>query len=371
MTSKKEMSQISPSGSAETSSSPSSRSGRGSVQSLTEVPVEAVSPSSVEARRLTLAAVFLRWEWLLVVLLFVAGVVSTRLSPYFLDIKNLFDMTFNFMARSIIALPMAFIIISGNIDLSVASTLAMSTILMAWSFQAGLNIWLAMLLGLAIGALGGLINGLLVAKVKLPSLVVTLGTYALYRGVAFVVLGDHVVRNFPPQFAYLGQGYVGSTPVPVPLIIFLVLAVLFGLLLHRTTFGRFVYAIGSNEQACRYSGVAVDRIKIILFVLSGLMSALAGIILSARFTSARPNIASGFELDVITAVVLGGVDIFGGRGTMAGVVLALFLMGVLRRGMSLRNITGDVQPVVIGSLLIVAILLPYLLQRLAPRARAA
>lgn len=326
--------------------------------------------AEIPSRRFTLTAMLLRWEWLLIVLLVAACVINATFSPYFLDIHNLFDMTFHFMERSLIALPMAFIIISANIDLSVASNLGMSAIIMAASYQQGLNIWLAVLLGLAVGALGGLINGLLVARVRLPSLVVTLGSYALYRGVAFVILGDLVVTGFPSQFTYLGQGYVGHTPVPVPLVIFAALAVLFGLLLHRTAFGRFVYAVGSNEEACRFSGVAVDRIKIILFTLSGLMSALAAVILTARFGSARPNIALGFELDVITAVVLGGVDINGGQGTMPGVILALFLMGVVRYGMSLKNVPGQIQSTLIGVLLIVAILLPQLLRRLAPRWRA-
>jgi len=320
--------------------------------------------------RSALSGLLLRWEWLLIVLLGVACVVNASLSPYFLDIHNLFDMTFHFMERSLIALPMAFIIISGNIDLSVASNLGMSAIIMASSYQAGLNIWLAMLLGLAAGAVGGVINGLLVARVRLPSLVVTLGTYALYRGVAFVILGDLVVTGFRAPFTTIGQGYVGHTPIPVPLVIFALFAVLFGLLLHRTAFGRFVYAIGNNEIACRFSGVAVGRIRIILFTLSGLMSALAGGVLTARFGSARPNIALGFELDVITAVVLGGVDINGGQGTMPGVVLALFLIGVVRYGMSLKNVPGQIQNTLIGVLLIVAILLPQFLRRLAPHSRA-
>jgi len=325
------------------------------------------SDAMVTRRRLTWSGMLLRWEWLLVVLLILVCVINASLSPYFLDVRNLFDMTFNFMERAIIALPMAFIIISANIDLSVASILAMSTVLMAVIFQKGVNIWLASLLGLGIGTLAGWVNGVLTAKVRLPSLVVTLGTYALYRGVAYVVLGDKAVTGYPAEFTYLGQGYIPGTPVPVPLVLFSVLAVLFGLVLHRTTFGRYVFAIGSNELACRYSGVAVDRIKIILFMVAGFMSALAGIILAARFGSTRPNIATGFELDVITAVVLGGVDIFGGQGNMVGVVLALFLIGVVRYGMSLKNVPGQVQTTVVGMLLIVAILLPQLLRRLAAR----
>jgi len=323
------------------------------------------SKSNAVRRGPAVAGWLLRWESLLVLLLLLASTVNASLSPYFLNVQNLFDMTFNFMERSLIALTMTFIIISGNIDLSVASNLAMSAILMGVAYQAGWNIWLAVLLGLMVGALGGLLNGLLIARVRLPALVVTLGTYALYRGIAFVVLGDQAVTRFPSQFTYLGQGYIPGTPVPVPLVLFVVLAVIYGLLLHWTTFGRLVYAIGSNEAACRYSGVAVDRIKIVLFTLSGLMSALAGVILVARFGSARPNIATGFELEAITAVVLGGVDIFGGQGTMPGVVLALFLIGVARYGMSLKNVPGQTQTTLIGALLIVAILLPQVLRRVA------
>ncbi|MGQ9625518.1 MAG: ABC transporter permease [Anaerolineae bacterium] len=327
--------------------------------------------AEIPIRRINWLALLLRWELLLVILLIFASAINSLISPYFLDVRNLFDMTFNFMERSIIALPMAFIIISGNIDLSVASALAISAISMGAIFQVGAPIWLAALFGLFIGALGGLINGVFVAKVKLPSLVVTLGTYALYRGIAFVILGDKAVTGFPEGFGYLGQGRIGNTPVPVPLVVFLFLAVIYGLVLHRMSFGRFVYAIGNNEQASRFSGVPVDRIKMILFALSGLMSALAGIILTSRLNSVRPNIATGLELDVITAVILGGVDIFGGQGTMPGVVLSLFLIGVVRYGMSLKNVQGQVQNVVIGFLLIIAILLPQLLQRLTARAQKA
>jgi rhamnose transport system permease protein len=314
-------------------------------------------------------SLLLRWEWLLVLLIIVACFVNASLSRYFLDVDNLFDMTFNFMEKSLVALPMTFIIISGNIDLSVASNLAMSAVIMATAFQSGLNIWLAVLLGLCIGTIGGLINGLLVSRLRLPALAVTLGTYALYRGVAFVLLGDLVVKGFPDSFIYIGQGNVLNTPVPVPLLLFSVMAVVFGLVLHRTAFGRLIYAIGNNEEACRYSGVAVNRIKVIIFALSGFMSALAGVIMTARFGSVRPNIAAGLELDVITAVVLGGVDIFGGQGSILGVVLALFLMGITRFGMSLKNVPGQVQSTLIGFLLILAILLPQLLRRFALRSR--
>jgi len=327
------------------------------------------SVTKAPPKRFTALSLLLRWEWLLVLLIIVACFVNASLSKYFLDVDNLFDMTFNFMEKSLVALAMTFIIISGNIDLSVASNLAMSAVIMATTFQSGLNIWLAVLLGLFVGTVGGLINGLLISRVRLPALVVTLGTYAFYRGVAFVLLGDLVVKGLSESFMYIGQGNVPNTPIPVPLLLFSVMAVLFGLVLHRTTFGRFIYAIGNNEETCRYSGVAVGRIKIIIFALSGFMSALAGVVMTARFGSVRPNIAAGLELDVITAVVLGGVNIFGGQGSILGVVLALFLIGIVRFGMSLKNVPGQIQSTLIGFLLILAILLPQLLRRLAPRLR--
>ena len=308
-----------------------------------------------------------RWEVQLVFLLILAVLISSALSPHFLKTKNLFDMTFNFVEQGIVALPMAFIIISGNIDLSVASNMAMSAVVMAASYEAGLPIGLAVLLGLAAGALGGLLNGLLVAKVRLPALVVTLGTYALYRGLAFSILGDLTVKGFPSGFNYLGQGYIPGTPVPFSLILFAVLAVIFGLLLHRTSLGRYVYAIGQNEEACRYSGVRVDSIKIFLFTLTGLMAALGGIVLTARFGSVRADLALGFELVIITAVVLGGVDIFGGSGSIIGVVEALFLLGIVRFGMSLINIRGQIQAIAVGCLLILSTLIQQTSRQLRAR----
>lgn len=307
---------------------------------------------------------FLRWEWILVALLIATSILNASLSPYFLNARNLFDMTFNFLERGIMTLPMAFIIITGNIDLSVASTLAMTSNIMGRLFAAGVNIWIAALVTLLVGALAGLFNGILIARLKLPALAATLGTYVLYRGIAWVLMQDGAVTGFPSQFTYIGQGYIPGTPVPVQLVIYAILVPPFGLVLHRTAFGRFTYAIGNNKEACRYAGVNVDRITLVLFTVSGLMAALAGIMMSARFGSIRADIALGAELEVITAVVLGGVDIFGGSGTMVGVVLALFLLGVVRYGMNLVNVPPQIQIIVTGFLLIVAIVLPYLLRQL-------
>lgn len=229
----------------------------------------------------------------------------------------------------------------------------------------GVNIWVAALAGLLLGTLGGLLNGYLVAKVKLPALVVTLGTYAFFRGLAYGFLGDQAARGYPEAFTYLGQGKIFDSLIPFSVGLFIFLALIFGLVLHKTTFGRYLYSIGNNENATSYSGVPVERIKLIIFTLSGFISALAGLVLAARFGSTRPDIGTGLELTVITAAVLGGVDINGGKGSMTGSVLSLLLIGLMRFGMGLLNIQGQVQGIAIGLLLIFSILLPSLVRNLS------
>ncbi len=322
-------------------------------------------PVSIRPPKQSTFAHFLRWEWLLILLIVIVSVVNSVMSPYFLQANNLFRTASDFMEMGLMMLAMVFIIISGNIDLSVASMLAMCASFMGLLFNNGVNIWVAAGAALLLGGLAGLLNGYLVAKVKLPALVVTLGTFAFYRGIAFVLLGDQAARGYPASFTYLGQGKIGDTPIPFSLLIFLTFVVIFGMVLHKTTFGRFLYSIGNNEEACRYSGVPVARIKMIIFVVSGLMSALAGIVMASRFGSTRPDIGLGLELDVITATVLGGIDIFGGSGTMIGAVLSLFLIGIMRFGMSLVSVQSQVQSIAIGLLLILAILVPTIGRRLS------
>ena len=219
------------------------------------------------------------------------------------------------------------------------------------------------------GSLGGLLNGYLVARVKLPALVVTLGTYAFYRGLAYGLLGDQAATNYPAAFKYLGQGKIPGTLIPFSVALFILLAIIFGLVLHRTTFGRYLFVIGNNQEAAVFSGVPVGRIKMIIFTLSGLLSALAGLILAARFGSTRPDIGTGLELTVITVAVLGGVDINGGVGTMLGAVLSLILIGLMRFGMGLLNIQGQVQGIAVGLLLIFSILLPNIARQVSGRNR--
>jgi rhamnose transport system permease protein len=294
---------------------------------------------------------------MLVALVVIAIVINSRLTPYFMNAQNLSRTSADFMELGLMMLPMVFIIITGNIDLSVASNLGMCASFMAVLWNLHVNIWIAAGAGLTLATLGGLLNGFLIAKVKLPALVATLGTYAFFRGIAYVLLGDQAGRGYPPAFTYLGQGKIPGTLIPFSVGLFVVLAVVFGLVLHRTTFGRYIFSIGNNENASIYAGVQVARIKMTIYIVSGFMAGLAGLVLAARFGSTRPDIGTGLELTVITAAVLGGVDINGGIGTMPGAVLSLLLIGLVRFGMGLKNVQDQVQSIAIGSLLILSILL--------------
>jgi rhamnose transport system permease protein len=302
------------------------------------------------------------WEALLVVLLILAIVLGSTLSPYFLTGFNVSSLTRDLMEKAIMALPMTLIIISGEIDLSVASTLGLASVVLGATWNAGVPLWLGMIIVLVIGAAAGALNGLLVTRLGLPSLVVTLGTLALYRGLAYVVLGDQAVSNFPAAFTNFGFGSVPGTLIPWPFVVFVLLALLFLGLLQWSWIGRQIYAVGNNQEAARFAGIRVARLKLALFMLSGLLSALAGIVFTARFSSARPDNAVGFELDVVTIVLLGGVNIFGGRGTLVGVILSLFVIGAVRNALGLANISGDIQNIVVGTLLVFSVLGPNVAQ---------
>ncbi|GAC1434884.1 MAG: ABC transporter permease [Ktedonobacteraceae bacterium] len=302
------------------------------------------------------------WDALLVVLLILAIVLGTTLSPYFLTGFNISLLTKDLMEKAIMALPMTLIVISGEIDLSVASTLGLASVVLGVTTNAGVPLWLGIVLVLILGMVAGLLNGLLVTRLGLPSLVVTVGTLGLYRGLAYVVLGDQAVSNFPAAFTTFGFGNVPGTLIPWPFVVFALLALVFLGLLHWSWIGRQIYAVGSNKEAARFAGIRVAQLKLALFVLSGLFAALAGIIFTARFSSARPDNALGFELDVVTIVLLGGVNIFGGRGTLVGVILSLFVIGAVRNALGLANISGDIQNIVIGTLLIFSVLGPNIAQ---------
>ena len=306
-----------------------------------------------------------RWETLLVVLLIAFVVLGSSLSPYFLSASNFSDLTSNLMEKAIMALPLALVIIAGEIDLSVESMLGLASALLGFTYALGWPLWLDIPLVLVVGAMGGLLNGVLVTRAGLPSLVVTLGTLALYRGLASVVLGPRSVSGWPEWFTNFGFAYVPGTLIPWPLLVFATLALAFLFVLHRTWIGRQIYAMGKNKQAARYSGIDVAKLKTYLFILSGVLSALAGVILTARFSSARADNGQGFVLDVVTSVLLGGVNIFGGEGTIVGVVLAIFVIGVLRNGLTLADVSPDTQSVAVGALLILSVAGPTLVRRIS------
>lgn len=304
------------------------------------------------------------WEVLLVVLLLLTIILGNSLSPYFLTPFNFSLMVESFVEIAILSLSMTLIIIAGEIDLSVASVLGLSSVMMGITWNAGIPLWLDIVIALAVGSLAGLFNGLLVTRLGLPSLVVTLGTLALYRGLAYVILGSQAVSNFPSDYTNFGIGYIPGTLIPWTFLLFVLLALLCIVVLHRSWIGRQIYAIGNNKEAARFAGIRVNRVKLLLFVLSGLLAALAGIVLTARISSARADNALGFELYVVTVVLLGGINIFGGRGSLVGVILALFVIGGLRNALGLIDVSGDVQNIIVGALLVFSVLGPNIAQRI-------
>jgi rhamnose transport system permease protein len=299
------------------------------------------------------------WETLLLLVAIGIFVANSFASPYFLNAWNLSDATFNFTEKAMIAFAMALLIISGEIDLSVASIIALASTAMGAAVQMGVGTPGLVLIGLGVGLICGAFNGVLVTRMGLPSIVVTIGTMSLFRGISYIVLGDQSYQGYPASFSWFGQGYVWWV-ISFELVLFAIIAVIYAVLLHKTNFGRAVYAIGNNATGAMFSGIRVQRVKFILFLLTGLMSGVAAICLTARLGSTRPSIATGWELEIVTMVVLGGISILGGSGTIVGVVLAAFVMGLVTFGLGLLNVPGIVMSIVIGALLIGVIALPRL-----------
>ncbi len=304
-----------------------------------------------------------RWEVLLAAVLVGLIAIGAAMSPVFLSGRNFANLISAVIEVAIMSLPMALIIIAGEIDLSVESMVGLSASILGYLYAAGVPIELAIPIVLVVGALGGLLNGVLVTRMGLPSLVVTLGTLALYRGLALVVLESRGISEFPTWFTTFGFGTVPGMPFPWPFVVYVGIALVLAVLLHGTWIGRQIYAIGKNQAASRFSGVRVARMKLWLFVLSGTVAALAGVILTARFASARADVGVGLTLVVVTIVLLGGIDIFGGRGTIPGVVLAFFTLAVLGNVLRLTNVSSDIQSIVVGLLLIVSVVIPTLARR--------
>lgn len=269
-------------------------------------------------------------------------------------------LTFNYLMLDmtpilLIALPMTLIIITGEIDLSVASVVGLASVVTGVLHAGGMPFELAAVIAIIVGAAGGALNGFLVTVVGLPSLAVTIGTLALFRGLAIGLLGTTAVTDFPDFWKGLAKASIPGTQVPGVVILVVILAIVFAVLLHFTPFGRGIFALGQSSEAASFSGVNVNKTKFILFVLAGTMSALAGVYYTLRFGSARGDNATGLELQVIAAVLLGGVSIFGGRGKIYGVMAGVLLIGVLASALRLANITSDVINIITGVLLVASV----------------
>jgi rhamnose transport system permease protein len=306
--------------------------------------------------------VLLRWESVLAGVLVLEFVLFTSISPYFLSVDTLSDASFNFTERALVALPLALLIVAGEIDISVGAIMALSSVAMGLAAEQGVGTPGLACIGLATGLAAGCVNGALVTWGKVPSIVATIGTMTFFRGIAYAVLGDRVLKNYPESFAVFGQGYAIG-PVSIELTLFIVLAIVFGLILHRTRWGRAIFAIGANPVATRFAGIPVDRYRFVLFALTGMASGLAALLLTSRLGSTRPSIAQGWELEIISIVILGGVSVWGGKGSILGVVLAALVFGLVTFGLGLMNIPGIVMSIFTGALLILVVAIPALVQK--------
>lgn len=306
------------------------------------------------------------WEGLLLFLLFAVLFYNVTRVPNFLTIGNQVNLFQLGIEKAIVILVMAFVIISGEIDLSVASMMGLSAATAAALFESGVPMPVAILVALGVGVGFGLINGYFIAVVGLSSLAVTLAGYVGFRGLARLLVQDRSVGGFPEWFTNLGQkGLIG--PITLPILIFAILAVIATVVLHFSGFGRLTYVIGNSAAVARFSGVRVARTRMIIFMMSGLISALAGVLMAARLGAVRASTGEGFELDIITVVLLGGVSIFGGVGSMIGVLLSTYLVLNLRNGLVIAGITGNTQTGIIGLLLILSVLVPNLAERVRDR----
>jgi len=311
--------------------------------------------------------ILLTREMAIVALLIVVLVYASIQLPRFATTITVTNLLLDVTPILFISLTMAPVMITGDIDLSVGSMVGLSSVVVGLLTHSGWSIPNAGLVAILVGAVGGLVNGLLVTRFGLPALAVTIGTLALYRGMAIGLLGTTAITGFDRTWTQLAKSKIGETGIPSVMILFLILLAIFVVLLHFTSFGRGVYAIGLSKDAAAFSGIHVARTRIILFVLSGAMSALAGVFYTLRFTTARGDNATGLELAVIAAVVLGGVSVFGGRGALHGVVAGVLLIGALSNALRLAGVTSDVINIITGVLLVLSVIAGSLLQWIQSR----
>jgi rhamnose transport system permease protein len=302
----------------------------------------------------------LRWETGLAVVVVLILIIGSAASPQFLTGNNLFNLGLSNGEIAIMTLPMTLIIISGEIDLSVASILGLSSALLGYLWSKGWPMPAIFVFVAVVGILAGAVNGLLVTRLRLPSLAVTIGTLALYRGIALILLGPSTVSNFPTSYTNLGINSVPFTgnDMTWSTLIFIVLAIIFGVVLHATPLGRSIYAMGASAEAAQFAGIRVKRIKTGLYMLSGLICALAGVLWTFRLDTAVQNNGLGLELSVVAIVLLAGVSIFGGKGSIIGVVLGVLAFAGIQNALLLTNFNQEATGIVTGVLLLASVFLP-------------
>lgn len=319
----------------------------------------------------SLKALVVRWEFLLILIFLGVNIMNACLNPKYLNAYNLFTNINNFLVKAYIALPMAFVLLLGDIDLSVGGNVCLSATILGIVYNATNNIWLGILACLVTGTVCGALNGLIMTRfTELAPMIVTLATNIVYRGLSERILGDGATAGMSSVdwFSKLYYGRIGV--VPYMFIIFCVLAVIFGLVMHKTIFGRQMFAIGENKRAAAYAGVKVEKVRMLVFTLTGFMCGFAAVFYCANLGSVKSNVAEGFELEAISMCVLGGISTAGGKGTMVGAVIAIFIIGLLRYGLGLINLSGQTIRIILGLLLIAVVLFPTIRETIQNRKKA-
>jgi len=298
------------------------------------------------------------WDKGILVLLVLTIFVGSFITPYFANASNMSFVIQDIGEFMLMSIPVTFLIIAGEIDLSIGSTVCLSSASIGYSYRHGIPFWFCIIIGLVVGLLCGLINGLLVTKFGLQSLAVTIGTLALFRGLCYVLLGNQPVNQLPSSYTNLGSNAIPHTFFPYVSILILIFGAIGWFTLHYSRIGRWTFAIGINVEAAKFSGIPVARMKLALFMITGLMAGLAGVVYTFRFASASPDGATGYELSVIASVLFGGVSIAGGVGTIWGVMAAVLELGVIRSVLQLSNVSANTLLVVSGGLLLLSVAVP-------------
>jgi ribose transport system permease protein len=325
-------------------------------------PDEVATTTTMEGREEKVASLWSRIKRLfsfreagILFVLIALCVILSIIAPRFLTLKNVTNVVRQFSVIAIMSVGMTYVIITAGIDLSVGSIIALSGCMTAWFLVEGYPIWLSVLIGLALGMLTGIVNGLLIVKVRLAPFIATLGTMGIARGLVLALTMGYPIQPFPEAFEVIGRGYLG--PIPIPVVIMAVVVIAGHIFLSRTTIGRYIYYVGSNPTAARLSGLNVGRILILVYTVAGLLSGLAAVVLVSRLTSAQSNMGTGWELDAIAAVVIGGTSLAGGEGSVLGSLIGAALMGVIKNALILLGVNVYWQSVVIGIVIVLAVAL--------------